>query len=363
MQNTKEVHAPFLHSVRVFGQKFVFRQVLGKGSYGVVCRMKNAEGHEIAAKITMNLDANMQISNYRETVVLSQLHHPNIIGYLGAYNLKTHGGARCAVILMEYAAGGSLGSRIRRGPISEEEARCFFGQMTLGVAHMHSKNIVHGDLKPENIIICGELLKIADFGLARHIEHVQGAEKRARDMGTLIFNSPQKCLGPSLGTKDDVWALGIMLFVMLLKSYPWREATPNDPEFVKWSRGAPSVFRRFPSDVQEAFHLSLRVDEAKRAPARVLLKVGYCRHFMPVTRSEPAIKDHLQQLNLVDYFSQMARSPARVSRSRKRLIPAVPFQQYGALPIPLGPHPFDAQAHMAPKRVCRSPPRLPQMIS
>lgn len=98
--------------------------------------------------------------------------------------------------------------------LSEEEASDFIQQILLGLKHMHSKNIAHLDLKPENIMLKSEnshLLKLIDFGLSRKIK--PGEEVREM-LGTPEFVSPEVVNYEPLSLNTDMWSIGVITYIL-----------------------------------------------------------------------------------------------------------------------------------------------------
>ena len=98
--------------------------------------------------------------------------------------------------------------------LSEEEASDFIQQILLGLKHMHSKNIAHLDLKPENIMLKnenGHLLKLIDFGLSRKIK--PGEEVREM-LGTPEFVSPEVVNYEPLSLTTDMWSIGVITYIL-----------------------------------------------------------------------------------------------------------------------------------------------------
>ena len=116
-------------------------------------------------------------------------------------------------------------------PLSEDNAREYFIQLLDGMHHMHSHNIIHGDIKLENLLLCEKTLKIADFGLSRQIEvNVPITGLR----GTLPYCSPNTLSGNSYDAVDaDLWSVSICLFALVCGFFPYETATNQDWRFVR----------------------------------------------------------------------------------------------------------------------------------
>lgn len=97
--------------------------------------------------------------------------HPNVIKIIDFFHEKGENLENTFHIVLEYAEGGDLGSFIdlNKGElIPEDEVLNKIAMICMGLFHIHSKGVTHRDLKPENILIKNEVLKICDFGLAKH---------------------------------------------------------------------------------------------------------------------------------------------------------------------------------------------------
>jgi NIMA (never in mitosis gene a)-related kinase 1/4/5 len=86
--------------------------------------------------------------------------------------------------------------------------------MCLAMSHMHSKKILHRDLKPQNIFLTAEMhLKIGDFGISRVLDN--SAQMANTSLGTPYYLSPEVCLGQPYDTKSDMWMLGCCLYELV----------------------------------------------------------------------------------------------------------------------------------------------------
>jgi len=125
---------------------------------------------------------------------------------------------------MEFAAGGELRGYVEKeGLLHEEEARNFFKQIVRAVHYIHSKKIIHRDLKLENILLdAKKVCKIVDFGLS---DYVSSKERTVTDAGTEAYLAPEvwgRESGQSDPYKLDIWSLGVILYAMTHGKLPFR---------------------------------------------------------------------------------------------------------------------------------------------
>ncbi|KAJ0179966.1 hypothetical protein K1T71_004557 [Dendrolimus kikuchii] len=189
-------------------------KTIGKGSYGNVYLCENSDKMlTIVKDIELNIkiqDHNQEIAN--EIKILSTMNHPNVIRFYQCYYTKKY-----VMISMEYATSGNLAEFMyHRCPklIKQQEILFYFSQVLLGVNYIHNLNIIHRDLKAENILLTGKhgiLVKIADFGVSKMLA---SAKKTSTVIGTPYYLAPELCEGQPYDTKSDVWALGCLLYEM-----------------------------------------------------------------------------------------------------------------------------------------------------
>ena len=153
---------------------------------------------------------------------MAQVHHENIIRLLCTYVTPLK-----VFIVTELAAGGELLERVvENGNFSESDARSMIYQVLKGMEYLHSKNIVHRDLKLENILLSdgssSAIVKIADFGLARFFAD----DSQLRTIcGSPLYVAPEILdIGANMETYTpavDMWSIGVMLYILLSGNSPF----------------------------------------------------------------------------------------------------------------------------------------------
>jgi serine/threonine protein kinase len=202
---------------------FILQECIGQGGFGSVLKGVHIETGELAAVKFVPKSSFRQISDlqrvYQEIQSLRNLRHPNVIRIL---DVAEHPDSIC--FIMEFAANGELKDYVeKRGSLTEEESRHFFKQIVRAVHFIHSKNIIHRDLKLENILLDAQnKCKIVDFGLS---DHVSGKEKTVTDAGTEAYLAPEVFNGSS-GASDpykiDSWSLGVILYALAHGKLPFQ---------------------------------------------------------------------------------------------------------------------------------------------
>lgn len=99
------------------------------------------------------------------------------------------------------------------GPFKEEEALSIFKQIIKGLQHIHSKGVIHRDVKTANILLKKGVPKIADFGFAEFISERQGG---GYNVGSPLYMSPEAYRKSQYSDKSDTWAAGVILYEMLI---------------------------------------------------------------------------------------------------------------------------------------------------
>jgi len=156
----------------------------------------------------------------KEVRVLRKLHHPYIIKLKNAFIVDSN-----LIIVMEYAGGGELKEYMKtREKLDESEARNIFRQILDAIAHCHAHNVIHRDLKMENVLFSDtdhKHIKLVDFGIAGLVLDENTAEKSKA--GSLKYMAPEVLSGENLEARPalDIWGMGCMLFGMVCGELPF----------------------------------------------------------------------------------------------------------------------------------------------
>jgi tRNA A-37 threonylcarbamoyl transferase component Bud32 len=164
----------------------------------------------------------------REAQAAARLKHPNAVSI---YDFGVSSGG-VIYLVMELVDGASLRRLIRdQGPFMPSAAADIMRQVCAALDEAHRQNIVHRDVKPDNIVVTitpeGVRVKVLDFGIARlrDLTNVGNLTQTGSVMGTPHYMSPEQCLGEELDGRSDIYSLGIVLYEMLAGVVPFNSPT------------------------------------------------------------------------------------------------------------------------------------------
>lgn len=161
---------------------------------------------------------------FQEVMVLKRIQHPRVVKVLEVFEAEKH-----MLIVMEHMAGGDLQQFLKaKIKLSEGEGRQLFRQVVEGVAAVHSRRILHRDLKLDNILLDAKYsrIKICDFGICRIIKRGQVLTDKS---GTPAYVAPEVIAGQGYeGYSSDVWSLGVLLYALLVGKFPFIADTLTD---------------------------------------------------------------------------------------------------------------------------------------
>ncbi len=212
------------------GRYVLTGRVLGAGGFGAVYEATHPEVElRVAIKVSEpHLDAGLRERALREANALARIQHRHVVRVFDAGE-ATDGRVYLA---MELLAGEPLSDLLDRGPVERGRAAAIVKAVGNALDAIHTRGLVHRDVKPGNIFLCrdddGEVYpKLIDFGIAKDV--AAGAPKdltrEGAFIGTPTYSSPEQCNGAAdLGPRSDIYALGILAFHLVTGHPPFEGA-------------------------------------------------------------------------------------------------------------------------------------------
>ena len=197
----------------VLAGKFRLERRLGTGGMGVVYLAQDVVLHRHVAVKTLPVAAVQGLVRLRqEGRAMAAMAHPAIAQIHGVETWRGR-----PLLVMEYLTGGTLAARLEQGPVPDARAVGVAITVAEALAALHDADYVHGDVKPSNLGFASDgAVKLLDFGLTRLADDGDGLAG-----GTLPYLSPEVLRGARAGAADDVWALCVVLFEMLIGTRPF----------------------------------------------------------------------------------------------------------------------------------------------
>jgi len=285
----------------IFSKNYNKIQELGAGSFSKVYRVQNKKTYEVfACKELARSKINNMINFQTEINIMSKCDHPNIIKLYEVYEDQ-----RYIQLVMEECLGGTLFDRLVKKmeeedeTFSEKDAAIILKQVMQALSYCHNQGICHRDLKLENILLVSKTkispIKIIDFGLSECIQkknlmHIitgknYGNLNMSAPVGTPHYISPEVLQG-KYNQKCDIWSAGVILYALLVGSFPFDGNT--DKEVYK-----AILKRKFSFDGEEWKSISYEAkdlikhmlcDEGKRYSAEEVLKHSWLTKLSPNER-------------------------------------------------------------------------------
>eukprot|EP00898_Chlorokybus_atmophyticus_P003518 jgi/Chlat1/4167/Chrsp27S04273 len=274
--------APFsagVHSLKVM-DKYEVLSTLGQGASGCVLVVRRrTDGEKFAVKQVAELTESERRAARGEVTLLAKCEHPNVTRY---YECFVSDGVLC--IVMEYASEGDLFDRIQQAKAQgrhfpEEQIMFWFVQICLALKHVHSKAVLHRDLKTQNIFCAkNDIIKLGDFGIARTL--AQTSDFAQTTVGTPFYLSPEICEDRPYDRKSDIWALGCVLYEMTTLRHAF-DGQSLPALVLKILRGRyPPIPAHYSSNLRTLIASMLKRQPEDRPSVNQVLALPYVRSFI-----------------------------------------------------------------------------------
>jgi serine/threonine-protein kinase len=277
------------HVAQVLSANYELESEIGRGGMGIVyCAKDKRLKREIAVKVLppeLSFRADIRQRFLREAETAAQLNHPNIVPI---YTVEERD--NLVYFVMAYIKGDNLGQRLQQhGPMPPVEVRRILREVADALAYAHHRNVIHRDIKPDNIIIDEETGRamVTDFGIARALTDSGDSRLTATGMaiGTPAYMSPEQSAGDqAIDGRSDLYSLGVVGYQMLCGQPPF--VANNTPSMlVKHLSERPiPVDERWPDlppDLSRAVMMCLEKDPADRFPSAAAFAVALDGGGMP----------------------------------------------------------------------------------
>ncbi|CAM9702899.1 unnamed protein product, partial [Ascophyllum nodosum] len=195
---------------------------VGAGAFGVVCAgVHKVTGELVAVKqIPRRLTQPTKLQSEVDLLRLAG-QHSNVVNFRDLFSDEDS-----FYIVMEFATGGELFDRlVQKGAHSEHDAACLIREVTDALAYLHGNDVVHFDIKPENILLQSSDtdsldVKLVDFGSA-FVVGPKGVGIPRENSGTIAYSAPEVLRGQPFGTAADMWSTGVVLYILLCGAHPF----------------------------------------------------------------------------------------------------------------------------------------------
>lgn len=340
---------------------------IGSGSFGraVLVSCKRDKKLLVMKEIDLSrMDSRERKATESEVKILSSLSsmqhkHPYIVRYLESF---VHEKALC--ILMEYCEGGDLwqyisGRKRQRSTISEPKVLRWFTQMCLALKYMHDKQVLHRDIKTQNIFLAQKesskdlgCVKIADFGIAKVLHRPEAMAMT--QVGTPYYLSPEICNKQPYNSGSDMWALGCVIYELCHLRVPFEaQELPGLVEKILRApiQRLPAMYSRELGDIVSAL---LCRNAAQRPSAPQVLQMKMIQAEMSKMLAENKKPDQENREN-----QHHAEDPRRGREGSKEQAAPVPNQRPRSAPLRERNHRDGSENRNPSKPSSRAPSRDP----
>ena len=213
----------------VLGGRYRVQNTLGTGGMAVVYKAEDVIlSRTVALKMLHRRyaeDTSFRARFEQEARVMASLDHENIVG---VYDISQDG--ELPFIVAEYVSGQDVGSMLKSMPggrLNEQVTLGIVTQLLKALAYAHQRGVIHRDIKPSNILITREdIVKVADFGIARIVENEEVGEP-GEIIGSARYMSPEQLKDEETTPRSDLYSVGILLYHCLTGRPPFSGATQS----------------------------------------------------------------------------------------------------------------------------------------
>lgn len=258
--------------------QFEFIRQIGKGSYGEVTLQRHKKDRKQYVLKRINLkkaSKREQHAAEQEAKLLSKLKHPNIVTYKDSFQGKDG----YLHIAMQFCEGGDLYTKLKEQkgvPLEERQVVEWFVQIAMALQYMHERNILHRDLKTQNIFLTkSKIIKVGDLGIARVLE--SSSDMATTLIGTPYYMSPELFSNKPYNHKSDVWALGCCVYEMATLKHAFNAKDMNSLVYKILKGKMPLMPKQYSPELIQIIKNMLHQEPEKRPSVNRILRDPYIK--------------------------------------------------------------------------------------
>ncbi|KAJ3072076.1 Protein kinase [Podochytrium sp. JEL0797] len=256
----------------------IYRKVkkVGEGASGKVYLSRNIKDPNAPVVAVKEMALSKQPRKdllLNEILIMKESSHPNIVKYVDSYLMGEN-----LWLILEYMEGGKLTDIIDNNKLTEPQIACICLEITKGIIHLHKRNIIHRDIKSDNILIGRDGgIKLTDFGYSAKLTVTR--KQRATLVGTPYWMAPEVVKQKPYGPKVDVWSTGILAIECIEGEPPYLEEDHLKALYLIATNGTPTL--KDPNALSNVFKSflgrCLEVEVSARASGEELLQHPFFR--------------------------------------------------------------------------------------
>ncbi|XP_048740337.2 serine/threonine-protein kinase Nek4-like isoform X2 [Ostrea edulis] len=257
---------------------FEFVRQIGKGSYGEVTLQRHKKDRKQYVLKRINLkkaSKREQHSAEQEAKLLSKLKHPNIVTYKDSFQGKDG----YLHIAMQFCEGGDLYTKLKEQkgvPLEERQVVEWFVQIAMALQYMHERNILHRDLKTQNIFLTkSKIIKVGDLGIARVLD--SSSDMATTLIGTPYYMSPELFSNKPYNHKSDVWALGCCAYEMATLKHAFNAKDMNSLVYKILKGKMPLMPKQYSAELIQIIKNMMHQEPDKRPSVNRILRDPYIK--------------------------------------------------------------------------------------
>lgn len=285
---------------QVLANRYQLEKKLGSGNFGTAYLVKDLrckdpkEEWKVMKKISVgDLQPDETVDAMHEANLLAKLDHPGIVKFHDSF---LDGEFFC--IVTEYCEGGDLDDKItalkKSGKhLEESQVIEWFIQLVLAVQYMHSRRVLHRDLKTRNIFLKNNLLKLGDFGISRIL---MGTTDMATTFtGTPYYMSPEVLKHEGYNSKSDVWSVGCILYELCALEHAFEGQSLMGVMYKIVEGNQPELPEKYSKQLGKVLKLMLTKEPSSRPSASELTKVSFVQMHIEKLKNTIVEKHHKDQ--------------------------------------------------------------------